>query len=77
MAVPATTPDQNRENRMAAILAELASLKPGAGIGGPNLSEQGRSIDYVGYRNSLLAELKQLQEMAPAVGGPFNAPGYW
>lgn len=77
MSTPTVTPEQNREIRMAAILAELAALKPGSGVGGPNLSEQGRSVDFVSYRNSLLDELKKLQDMAPAVGGPFNAYWYW
>lgn len=57
----------NAVARRSAVMAELA-----AGGFGPNVSEQGRSIDLVGYRNSLLAELKMLNELIPTLGGPFT-----
>lgn len=53
--------------RRSAIMAELA-----AGGFGPNVSDQGRSIDMVGYRRSLLDELKQLNELIPQLAGPWE-----
>lgn len=58
---------QNAIARRSAILAELA----GGGFG-PNVSELGRSVDLVGYRQSLLAELKQINELIVALAGCFE-----
>lgn len=60
------TPLQNATTRRDAVLVELA-----AGGFGPDVSEQGRSIGWVAYRNSLLEELKTLNEMIVQLNGPY------
>lgn len=57
---------QNAVTRRDAVLAELAS-----GTFGPDVSDQARSIGWVAYRNSLLEELKTLNEMIVQLAGPF------
>lgn len=56
--------------RLGAIADELNGIP-----WGPNVSEQGRNVDLVGYRNSLLAEQKMLQEQLAELqktDGPFE-----
>lgn len=74
MATPSQNAAQDLANavaRRSEILAELA-----AGGWGPNVSEQGRGIDLVGYRRSLQDELKTLNEMIPTLGGPWEISEY-
>ena len=42
---------------------------------GPDVSDQGRSIQLVAYRQSLLDELKTLTELRSALEGPFTIIG--
>lgn len=55
------------EDRIEAIVTELATTN-----WGPDVSDQGRSIQLNAYRMSLTAELKQLMELRAAVCGPFT-----
>lgn len=80
MASAAVTLLQSRRDAILNQLNELAST----GLGGPNVSEQGRSVDLVGWRNSLLAELKTINEQIletlradQAAAGPFTIYSPW
>jgi hypothetical protein len=74
MAITSTTENngygsdlENAIARRSAIMAEIA-----AGGFGPNFSDKGRSVDLVGYRKSLLDELKMLNELIPQLAGCFE-----
>ena len=62
----------NIRTRMAAITAELAAMNPNAAGGMPTYTKDGQSFDHVGYRKSLLDELKMLQELLPMADGAFE-----
>lgn len=64
---------ENLQTRRSAILAELASLTSSRNGGRPTYSIDGQMIDHVGYRKSLLEELKSLNEMLSAIQGPFES----
>jgi len=53
----------NLETRRAAVCAELAAMSTSKAGGLPNSDGTGLNIDHVGYRKSLLEELKQLDEL--------------
>lgn len=53
--------------RRSAVLAALAAAPTGPFVN----SENGRSIDLIGYRKSLLDELAQLNTLIPILSGPF------
>lgn len=56
---------ENIQTRLDQIAAELATT-----TWGPNVSDQGRSVDLVGYRKSLLEEQEQLQLALVVALGP-------
>lgn len=60
---------ENLKARRAEIYATLASL---GALDGPNASGSGHTIDRIGYRRSLLEELKALNELITAAGGPWE-----
>jgi len=62
-----TTDITNLETRRSAICEELASLTPYSGKDLPNRASQGVNVDYVGYRKSLLEELKQIDEAIKSI----------
>lgn len=64
------TAAENITTRIAAIALELATTD-----WGPDVSDQGRSIQLTAYRMSLLEELKQLQELEQQLSGPFTVIG--
>lgn len=61
------TPVENAIARRDAILVILASE-----TWGPDVSELGRSIGLVAYRESLLRELEQLVKIIPQISPPFE-----
>lgn len=65
--MPAPTEAENIEARLGAIAAELAGTQ-----WGPDFSDQGRSVSLLAYRQSLLAEQKQLHERLLVLQGPFT-----
>lgn len=58
------------EDRIEAILLELSTT-----TWGPDVSDQGRSISLVNYRQSLITELQNLMELRAAACGPFTVLG--
>jgi hypothetical protein len=58
------------ETRITEILVELTTTN-----WGPDVSDQGRSIQPVAYKESLLKELKELTELRSAMEGPFTVIG--
>jgi hypothetical protein len=79
MATPDPTSTANGYNtdlpdaiaRRSAILSELKNGPGGQGWG-PNVSDQGRSVDLIAYRRTLLDELKMLNELIPILGGSWT-----
>lgn len=58
--------------RIAEIEAELAVMTATAGHGQPNSSGGGEAIDHVGHRAALLREWRDLKQMLPFAGGPWE-----
>ena len=58
---------ENLTSRRSAILAELA-----AGPSRPSYTIDGQSVDWNGYRSSLLSELTMLNEQIAAAEGPWE-----
>lgn len=58
---------ENINTRLDQIAAELAGM-----TWGPDVSDQGRSIQLVAYRKSLLDEQRQLIEDLQKLSGPFE-----
>ncbi|MBS0265646.1 MAG: hypothetical protein JSS02_27185 [Planctomycetes bacterium] len=46
--------------RRAHVIAELAAITPTSNGGKPSYSIDGQQVDHVGYRQSLYAELREL-----------------
>ena len=63
---------ENITTRIAAIYAELAALTSTAVGGKPTYSIDGQMVDHVGYRRSLLDELKMLNELYAVASGSFE-----
>jgi len=51
------------------LLAELASVTASPKA---SYSIDGQSVDHNAYRRSLLAELREINELTAAIGGPFE-----
>lgn len=64
------TAADNLTTRIAAIALELATTD-----WGPDISDQGRTIQLVAYRQSLIKELQDLQVLAQELAGPFTVIG--
>lgn len=60
MAIP--TYVQNLMTRRDAVAAELAAMTSTAPGGKPNVSGEGGGTDHVGYKKSLIEELRDLNE---------------
>lgn len=54
---------ENIQTRIDNITAELAAITSTSAGGKPTYTGDGRSVDHVGYRQSLLDELRQLQDL--------------
>ena len=65
MATDAENLATTRSNLLAALATDSASPSKSYSI-------DGQSVDRNGWRRSLVAELKSLNEMATALGGPFE-----
>jgi hypothetical protein len=63
---------ENIATRIAAIYAQLAAMSSTSPGGKPTYSIDGQMVDHVGYRKSLLEELKMLNELQAAAAGPFE-----
>ena len=64
----------NIKTRRSAILAELVAGTTPAGesFRQPDIALDGQNVPMVAYRLSLLAELKQLNELIAALEGPIE-----
>lgn len=62
---------ENLQTRIDAIGVELAAMSKSTAGGKPNYNGDGRSVDHVGYRMSLLKELDDLQ-MRLVAASPFD-----
>lgn len=58
-----------RRDAIGVELAALSSSKPG---GLPNSSGPGASVDHQGYKASLYAELREINQQIAAAEGPFE-----
>ena len=63
---------ENIATRIAAVLAELAAMTSTSAGGKPTYTIDGQMVDHVGYRRSLLEELKMLQELQASMAGPWE-----
>lgn len=70
---------ENLQTRRESICAELAALGSSLGVPDttkagsvPNKSGDGINMDHVGYKQSLYAELKMIDEQIAALQGPFE-----
>jgi hypothetical protein len=61
---------ENLATRRSAIYAELAAMTSASSGGKPNYSADGESVDHVGYKASLYAELAQIDQLITALQGP-------
>ena len=64
---------QNLIARRSAITAQLASMSLSTPGGLPNVTGGGGvSVDHVGYRKSLIDEMKELQHLIRIAEGPWE-----
>ena len=66
------TDAENIAARKSAIYAQLAAMSSTSVGGKPTYSIDGQSVDHVGYRRSLLDELKMLNELQISAAGPYE-----
>jgi hypothetical protein len=66
------TDAENIATRKSAIYAQLAAMSSTSVGGKPTYSIDGQSVDHVGYRRSLLDELKMLNELQISAAGPYE-----
>jgi hypothetical protein len=66
---------ENVTARKTAVLLELASLSRSMSGGKPNINGGGAgTVDHVGYKASLYAELRELDLQITMLQGPFEVP---
>ena len=63
---------ENLITRRDAIGAELAALSASKPGGLPNASGPGANVDHQGYKASLYAELREINQQIAAAEGPFE-----
>lgn len=66
------TDAENIATRRSAIYAQLAAMSSTSVGGKPTYSIDGQTVDHVGYRKSLLEELKMLNDLQASAAGPFE-----
>ena len=66
---------ENLKTRRSAIIAELAGLTSTSPGGRVNQTAMGRSLDHVGYRMSLLQELKDINALIATADDGSGAGG--
>lgn len=66
------TDAENIATRRSAIYAQLAAMSSTSVGNKPTYNIDGQMVDHVGYRKSLLEELKMLNELQASAAGPFE-----
>lgn len=66
------TDAENIATRKSWIYAQLAAMTATSIGNKPTYSVDGQMVDHVGYRKSLLDELKMLNELEVSASGPYE-----